>query len=133
MRYHGSSASILQFPTADKPGIVRVRSSFSDLSAEDRVLDLTTLDSYTKVPESKLSIKIAPYPKEKTKIPHKLYDDLEDCLSKGIKEELKCTKIVASILPLIDNVSHDVHFQSNESCHILHKLIEPWAAYYWLF
>ena len=48
--FHGSSASIVQFPTADKSGIVRVRSSFSDLSAEDRVLDLTTLDSYTKVP-----------------------------------------------------------------------------------
>ena len=87
--FHGSSVSILQFPTTDKPGIVRVRPSFSDLSAEDQVLDLTTLDSYTKVPESKLSIKNAPYPEEKTEIPQKLYDDLEDCLSKGTKEELK--------------------------------------------
>ena len=99
-----------------------------------------------KVPESKLSIKNAPYPEEKTEIPQKLYDDLEYCLSKGTKEELKWTKIVASkmqtevtdssvawtshhskesrdksdksrtinsILPIIDNVSHDVHFQSH--------------------
>ena len=66
----------MQFPTADKTGIFRVRPSFIDLSAEDRVLDLTTLNSYTKVPESNVSIKIAPYPEEKTKIPQKFYDDL---------------------------------------------------------
>ena len=82
-----------------------------------------------------------------TKISQKFYDDLEDCLSKGIKEELKCTKIVASKMQTKESTYNQLNFATNrqhiswcslsishnESCYILQKLFEAWAAYFWLF
>ena len=42
-----------------------------------------------------VSIKVAPYPEERVKVPRTFFDDLEDCFTNGKTEELEWAKIVA--------------------------------------
>ena len=80
--WHGSGVSVLQFPTEDNPGTVRLRPPFKNLSDEEKVLDFSILDSYTNVHDCNLSVKTAPYPKENVEILLNFYDDLKDYLKK---------------------------------------------------
>ena len=89
--YSHFHVSILQFPTGDKPGVIRP--AFNNLPPEERVLDFTILDSYTEVLDCILYIKIAPHSEEIIKLLKQFYDDLEDCSSNGKTEEIEWAKL----------------------------------------
>ena len=110
--FHGSSVTVLQFPTNEEPGMKRIRPNFESLSQQERQVDLMVLDSFTEVPGGNYSVKDATCPIQRTNIPEKLTKEIEECFKKGWKEEMEWASKSAKLIgdnermgPLLGNMS----------------------------
>ena len=82
------SVTVLQFPTEEEPGVKIIRPSYERLSEEERLVDLSVLDSFTEVVDGNYSIKNAICPIQTINIPEKLTKDVTESFNVGLKEEM---------------------------------------------
>ena len=89
--FHGSSVTVLQFPTEEEPGVNRIRPSYEALSEEERLVDISVLDSFTEVVDGNYSVKNAICPIQTINIPEQLAKEVTESFYVGLnlKEEMK--------------------------------------------
>ena len=63
---------MLQFPTEEEPVVKRIRPSYESLSEQERLVDLSVLDSFTEVLNGNYSINNAICPIQTINIPEQL-------------------------------------------------------------
>ena len=90
--FHGSSVTVLQFPTIAEPGLEKVRPSYEALLDEVKVPDLSIVDYFTEVSDSNYNVKNAVCPITTVCVPEQFVENVKDIFEMGIKDELDWAK-----------------------------------------
>ena len=96
--FHGSSISIIQFPTAEKTGTCRKRVPYQELSEVDRKIDTSVVDKYSTIQPVAFSLKNSHYPIQTVCIPEEFTKKLEKSYSENFLEELRWSTKVADVI-----------------------------------
>ena len=83
--FHSSSVTVLQIPTEEELVVKRIRPSYESLSEEERLVDLSVLDSFTEDVDGNYSVKNTICPIQTINIPEQLTKDVTESSIMGLK------------------------------------------------
>ena len=113
--FHGSSISILQFPTTENKGTCRERIPYQQLSDMDKRIDTSVVDNFTNVRPVSINLKNSYYPIQTVCLPEDFEPKLLHCYKENFLAELKWSSKVANAAVADHQLLESQEAQENQS------------------